>query len=58
MKQNANVRTLVAVTPMNNHFIESTHEEKDLGVIVDDSLQFHRHAVAAIKKVNSVLGVL
>ena len=44
---------------MNNHFLESRSEEKDLGVVVvDDSLKFHRHTAAAVKKANSVLGVI
>ena len=43
---------------MNNHFLERTNEEKDLGVIVDDSLKFHGHTAAAVKKANSVLGVI
>ena len=43
---------------MNNHFLETTNEEKDLGVIVDDSLKFHRHTAAAVKNANSVLCVI
>ena len=43
---------------MNNHFLELTNEEKDLGVIVNDSLKFHRHTAAAVKKANPVLGVI
>ena len=43
---------------MNNHFSNSTNEEKDLGVIVDDSLKFHRHMDAAVKKANSAVGVI
>ena len=42
----------------NNHFLESTNEENNLGVIVDDSLKFHRHTAATVKKANSVLGVI
>ena len=43
---------------MNNHLLESIKEEKDFGVIVEDSLKFHRHTAAAVKKANSVLGVI
>ena len=42
---------------MNNHFLESTNEENDVGVIVEVSLKFHRHTAVAVKKANSVLGV-
>ena len=40
---------------MNDHSLESTNEERDLGVIVDDLLKFHRHTAAAVRKANSVL---
>ena len=43
---------------MNYHFLESTNEEKNIGFIADDSLKFHRHAAAAVKKANSALGVI
>ena len=43
---------------MNNHVMESTKEEKDLGVIVDDTLQFHRHTATAVKKANYVLSLI
>ena len=35
---------------MNNVILETSDHEKDLGVIIDDSLKFHVHTVAAIKK--------
>ena len=40
------------------NLLESTNEEKGLSVIVDDSLKFHRHTATAVKKANSVLGVI
>ena len=43
---------------MNNNSLESTNEERDLGVIVDDLLKFHRHTAAAVRKANSVLGII
>ena len=43
---------------MNDHFLENVTEEKDLGVIVDDKLKFQTHTSAAIKKANSILGLL
>ena len=51
--QNANVcRNHRFTYSMNNHLLESINEEKDFGVIVDDSLKFHRHTAAAVKKFN------
>ena len=35
---------------MNNVILETSDHEKDLGVIIDDSLKFHVHSAAAIKK--------
>ena len=35
---------------MNNVIIETSDHEKDLGVIIDDSLKFRVHTAAAIKK--------
>ena len=43
---------------MNNHSLESTNVERDLGVVVDDLLKFHRHTAAAVRKANSVLGII
>ena len=43
---------------LNNHAIKSSHKEKDLGVIIDDTLKFHDHTAKAVKKANQVLGVL
>ena len=33
-------------------------EQKDLGVLVDDQLKFHKHTAAAVKKANSILGLV
>ena len=38
--------------------LEYTKEERDLGVIVDNSLSFEQHCDAAINKANRVLGVI
>ena len=43
---------------MNGHMLESTTQEKDLGVIIDDTLKFHVHTAAAAKKANQVLGII
>ena len=38
--------------------IENVKEEKDLGVIIDNQLKFHTHTSAAVKKANSILGLI
>ena len=43
---------------MNDHILENVNEIKDLGVITDHKLKFHNHSCAAIKKANSVLGLI
>lgn len=43
---------------LNGHVLEEIHSEKDLGVMVDDTLKFHKQTAAATKKVNQILGVL
>ena len=43
---------------MKNHILETTSAEKDLGVIVDDSLKFHKHTAAAVRKANTILGII
>ena len=43
---------------MNDHILENVKEEKDLGVIIDNRLKFHTHTSAAIKKANSILGLI
>ena len=38
--------------------IQEVHEEKDLGVIVSDDLKWDKQCVAAVKKANSLLGMI
>ena len=43
---------------MNEHMLEEVEVEKDLGVIVDKNLKFHKHASFAVKKANTILGLI
>ena len=43
---------------MNGHTLECISSEKDLGVLIDDTLKFHLQTAAATKKANQVLGVI
>ena len=43
---------------MANQMLEESGEERDLGVIIDELLKFHRYAAAAVKKANTVLGII
>ena len=43
---------------MNDHIFENVNEKKDLGGITDYKLNSHNHSYAAIKKANSVLGLI
>ena len=43
---------------LNNHVLEKSEQEKDLGVIIDSSLKFHAHTAAAVKKANQVFGLI
>ena len=43
---------------LNGHALESSHREKDLGVIIDDKFKFHDHTAKAAKKANQMLGVM
>lgn len=43
---------------LNNHQLEVTHAEKDLGVIMDDTFKFHTHSSSASKKANQILGII
>ena len=38
--------------------LEHINEEKDLGVIIDNELKFHKQTAAAVKKANSSLGII
>ena len=43
---------------MNDHILENVKELKDLGVITGYKLKIHNHSSAAIKKANSILGLI
>ena len=43
---------------LNGHALDVTRTEKDLGVLMDDSLKFHTQTAAATKKANQILGVI
>ena len=43
---------------LNGHILETSSQEKDLGVIVDVDLKFHVHTASVIKKANQLLGVI
>ena len=38
--------------------LDYVKEEKDLGVVVDNRLKFHKHAASAVKQANKVLGLI
>lgn len=40
------------------HILKSTREEKDLGVLIDDKLNFSTHMQTQVTKANRVLGVI
>ena len=43
---------------LNGHTLEEIDSEKDLGVMIDDKLKFHKQTAAATKKANQILGVV
>ena len=43
---------------LNNKVIQEVEQEKDLGVIVDNKLNFNEQCAAAVKKGNQVLGII
>ena len=43
---------------MGGNILEQVKEEKDLGVLIDAELKFHKQTAAAVKKANSVLGLI
>ena len=43
---------------MNGKELEQVKEEKDLGILIDDQLKFHKQTAAAVKKANMVLGIV
>ena len=38
--------------------LEQVTEEKNLGILIDDELKFHKQIAATTKKANDVLGLL
>ena len=43
---------------INNHPLEYTQEEKDLGVIIDDNLKFDAHISSKVNIANSIMGLI
>ena len=43
---------------MNEVALSADSEEKDLGVIIDEELKFHKHVAAAVKKSSRMLGLI
>ena len=43
---------------MSGRYLKDVKEEKDLGVLVDQELKFHRQTAAAVKKASSSLGLV
>ena len=43
---------------MNGKMLKQIEDEKDLGVIIDEKLDFHRQTASVIKKANGVLGAI
>ncbi len=46
------------VYTLNGLNLEQVHQEKDLGVIIDDQLNFHKHTSAAVNKSNQILAIV
>ena len=38
--------------------MDDVEEEKDLGVVIDKDLKFHRQTASAVKKANTALGLI
>ena len=43
---------------MNGTKLKQVTEEKDLGILIDDELKFHKQSASATKKANATLGLL
>ena len=43
---------------MNGHYLEDVEEEKDLGLLVDSELKFHKQTAAIVKNANSRRGLI
>ena len=39
-------------------YIGASYRKKDLGIIIDNELKFHKHTAMAIKKANRILGLI
>jgi len=46
------------VYTLNGNDLEQVHQEKDLGVVIDDRLKFHTHTTGAVNKANQILAVI
>ena len=46
------------VYDLNGEPLDSTPEEKDLGVIIDEGLKFHQHVAKAVSKASRMLGLV
>ena len=43
---------------MNGYTLERVTEEKDLGIIIENELQFYKHTAMSTKKANRILGLI
>ena len=43
---------------MNGQKLQKVDDEKDLGVVIDSQLKFHKHTAAVVKKANMKLGLI
>ena len=43
---------------INGQKLQTVEEEKDLGVVIDNELKFHKHFAAVVKKANMKLGLI
>ena len=43
---------------MNRYTLEQVTEEKDLGIIINNELKFHKHRAMVIKKANRILDLI
>jgi len=58
MFQNARFFNPYQKYKMNGNTLTHTNKEKDLGVIMDLDLKFHKQSASAIKKANVTLGLI
>ena len=52
------LRDLFEPYRLKGNILESVHEEKDLGVMVDQDLNFESHLAMKVKKANQVIGII